>query len=725
MRQGLSRLRAKGSHENVQLGIIALFTWITSFAYLRVMYIGRDTRLLGFTNFLYFSDSLKSGVLPFWNHFILSGSDFLNLNNIGLFFPVQGVFVFLSWIITPFYAFELMIQSLVVFGGVGCYLLCHTFVEDKRVAMFGATAFTVAVLVPVVSQLGFLFSFASFPWMLYLCTWIVGFQRVRIVPCVFVAVVSVWFLSAGYLWMNLVQLFMTFVFACSLGIKQRTQWGDKALWPVAINLMCFLGMVALLYASLLIPGYLSMRFYYRLFWGDYSAPDPRLRGLAQVAAYSYQTLLDAFTGAVDPMITRNNGGSFANLSEGATGAGLVSLGTGFVPWLVFLIAPWRSTFRSERLWLGFACVAFLYSAGQGNIVGHWLAYVPIFNANRWWFVGTFYVSIFVIFSCVMRLPMLKKIPLHAVSHVVKTVLVLVLFLSLCFWFHPPGIVFVVLIYGTILVYLLGIIKNTHYWENTLMVLTIVNVLAFIQINHHGFTTGSARLDAQMKVYSQLVEARVQPIVFTSNYRRLGKGHDFQCYDEQWLLKKVPFSHGFNHLSNPLYWYVKNEPFLSRLIQVTQDIRKEKHIVRENYSSDNAFATALMDDVRRAPQQPTIPDDQYQSLRPKAHFNWGLENLQVSPNTVSVRVVTSGAAFLQFNTLYFPGWHVYVNGQQQALIRSNRIFQGVFLDKAGRHDVLFTFRPMAPYVLLLPYFILLCCGIGWFYKKDSIWERLGS
>ena len=719
MFQQSSWIRTKLANENVQLLIIALFTWISSFVYLRVMYIGRDARWMSFTNFLYFSDSLKSGILPLWNHLILSGSDFVNLINIGLFFPFQWAFVLLGWIIAPFYAFELMLQSVVVIGGIGCYLLCRTFVEDKFVALFGATAFTVAVLVPVVAQVVFLFSFASFPWLLLACIWIVSVGQLRILSCVSMAVVAVWFISAGYLWMNLVQLFMVVMFSFSLCVRKYKQLGaldKRPLWTTVINLLCFLGMLALLYACLMLPGYLSVKFYYHLFWGDYVAPDSILRGLAPVGTYSYRTLFDAFTGTVDPMITINNHHFFANLPLRISNAGLSSVGAGVVPWLVFLIAPWKSAFRLQRSWLLFACVAFLYSAGQCNIVGHWLAHTPIFNANRWWFVGAFYVSMFVIFSVVTRLPLLKTMPLSATSHVVKTLFVLILFLSLCLWFHSPAMVLLVLVYGTILVYLLGRIKNSDYWRQTLIVLMILNVLAFIQVNHHGFTTGNAQLDALAKVYSQHVNVRVQPIILSSNYRRLGTDHDFQYKDDHWLLKKVPFSHGFNHVSHPLYWYVKNAPFLSKFILVTQHIRKEQPIVRDHYASDNAFATALMDDVLRDPYRPTIEEGHYRIIHPQSHFAWRLGHLLIGPNTVTMSIRTNGPSFVQFNNLNFPGWAVYVDGKRQANIRSNRIFQGVFLDKAGHYDVKFVFRPIAPFLLVLPYVVLLGCGVGWLCQK---------
>ena len=100
------------------------FTWVVSFIKPIVgkTYTSWDTHDLGFVNFLYFSDSLREGYIPLWNHFIQAGTFFPSLFNIGIFSPFQILFVFLSWVINPVYVYELMLQALVFAGGLGAYL---------------------------------------------------------------------------------------------------------------------------------------------------------------------------------------------------------------------------------------------------------------------------------------------------------------------------------------------------------------------------------------------------------------------------------------------------------------------------------------------------------------------------------------------------------------------------------------------------------------------------
>ena len=83
---------------------------------------GWDTHDLGFKNFLFFSDSIKNGHIPFWNHYIQSGVFFQTLNNAYLYSIFQTPFLLLSQFLNPVIVFEWMIQSYILIGGVGSYL---------------------------------------------------------------------------------------------------------------------------------------------------------------------------------------------------------------------------------------------------------------------------------------------------------------------------------------------------------------------------------------------------------------------------------------------------------------------------------------------------------------------------------------------------------------------------------------------------------------------------
>ena len=115
----------------------------------------------------------------------------------------------------------------------------------------------------------------------------------------------------------------------------------------------------------------------------------------------------------------------------------------------------------------------------------------------------------------------------------------------------------------------------------------------------------------------------------------------------------------------------------------------------------------MGDVLTDSGRTTIDAGHFRELLQSPDFQWKLEELKVEPNRASMRVNTNAAAYLVFNNVDHPGWEAYVDGRKAELVRTNRIFQGVFLAQAGSHEVVFKFRPVLTIsLILLPYLILL-------------------
>lgn len=63
------------------------------------------------------------------------------------------------------------------------------------------------------------------------------------------------------------------------------------------------------------------------------------------------------------------------------------------------------------------------------------------------------------------------------------------------------------------------------------------------------------------------------------------------------------------------------------------------------------------------------------------------------NSVMIRCNMATDGLLILNDLYYPGWHVYVNGEKQEILRTNDVMRGVYLQK-GNNVVQFIYRPTA-------------------------------
>ena len=125
----------------------------------------------------------------------------------------------------------------------------------------------------------------------------------------------------------------------------------------------------------------------------------------------------------------------------------------------------------------------------------------------------------------------------------------------------------------------------------------------------------------------------------------------------------------------------------------------------------------MGDVLVDAKLPTVDSEHFRVLPKQTGFEWALKGLTIAPNTVEIQVETSSAAYLVFNNVHAPGWEVYVNGDPAEMLRTNRIFQGVFLNNSGLHVVEFKYRPKQVVILiLLPYLVLILCLSAWFVHK---------
>lgn len=709
--------------QNGNLRLLAIVTAVWLGCFIQPItgqsYTSWDTHDLGFVNFLYFSDSLRNGTFPLWNPFIQAGTDFPNFNNIGFFSPFQIFFVALSWAISPVYAYELMIQAAVLIGGAGSYLLCRTYTNDRLIALFGAIAFAVVVLVPIVGQVSFVVSLSSVPWLIFASLKITESRRYGVLRYIIFGVLGALYLVSGYLWMNLMHLIVVAICLMGLLVNEylRAEAREKkAVVASGVSLMIFFGTIALLYGCLMFPGYLSVNSNYSLFSGDYENPEPRLRSLIASHHYSYSSIYKALVGAVDPRIIINDGPWMADAPRW-------SLGAGWVLWILFLAVSTRKFLGMQIFWIGLVIVALLYSAGDSNFTGKLIEKTPILNANRWWFLGVTYATICLVFLAIPRLVALKERAGHQQqfsflkpAYDFQILLVGALSIYLLAYFKSSAFEFVLVMVIVQIVILLGRANSQSYWNNLLTLLIGISVFA---IAHMPNDIPSVNHYLAVGNYSQQVQDRVKDVSITKNFRRLGEGQDYRFNDVRWLLEKIPFSHGYNNLGNPYVWYVKNEPFLERLVDVTQDVRQEKEVERKNFTSDKEFAVAMMGDALADMGRPTIDAAHFRNLLPRPDFKWQLNELKVEPNTASMQVTTDAPAFLIFNNVDHPGWDVYVNGKQAELVRTNHIFQGVYLEGEGSYDVVFKFRPALTIALLmLPYIVLFICLIAYWQKMRN-------
>ena len=669
---------------------------------------GWDTHDLLWVNFLYFSDCLKQGYIPLWNHFIQGGVFFPTFNNIGLFSPFQLFFVLLGWIINPSYSFELMIQATVLLGGVGAYKLFRFDGCSCSLSLFGATAFVMAVLIPLTGQLSIVFSLSSFPWLIW------GIQRTMLKPfrsmlgCISWGTFAALYFSSGYLWMNLMNLALAVVFWL---VVYGSKFGSLAFKDKLIfvdGMRCLAGsflFLMLAYGCLLLPGYANMQLNYADFWGDYISPEPRLRSMNAVGFHGYADFSTAVASLMDVRILVSHP-AYLGLPTWTVGAGLVVSG-------IFLCLFRFKNDSSQLFWLVSSAMALLYATQSNNAVADLVKKIPVLNANRWLFLGSAYACTFLIFYTARQINLLKNETHQKNYQTIRIGLIAVTGLGILFYFGAPLLAWVLFLVSLLAVHVL-LNSEQHKHKNFCIIFLIaVNVFSFAHsfyVSPQGITFLMAK-HANVAGYQKSVPLRNTNVLINQNVRQL-RNDSIYVFDDavSWPLKKIPQAHGYNNLGNPYFWYVKNTDFVADLVSATQQVRLEDQVFRRNYFSDREFAQAMMADAQVEMSWPTLSSLENPIETPRTDFRWVLKDLKISPNLAAMQVELNSEAYLVFKNVTQPGWKVFVDGVQQPLIKANRIFQAVYLSRPGEHYVEFKFQPrLTIFLLLVPYILLIVAG----------------
>lgn len=74
-------------------------------------------------------------------------------------------------------------------------------------------------------------------------------------------------------------------------------------------------------------------------------------------------------------------------------------------------------------------------------------------------------------------------------------------------------------------------------------------------------------------------------------------------------------------------------------------------------------------------------------------NKSIAKVQFDVNRAEAEVFSDEDSFVNFSQTYYPGWHAYVDGEEQKVYAVNGVVMGTYVPK-GRHTVCFVFRPFS-------------------------------
>lgn len=661
-------------------------------------FTGWDTHGWVFRNFLYFRDSLSSGIIPFWNPYIQSGSTFLNINNVGFFYPFEFFFVGLGLVINPLLAYEIWVQCIIVIGGLGLFLLLKRRGIDQDISFFGALMFSIVVLSPLVGQIGYAVSFGSLPWLLLACDKLSDKSNAAPLQWLLWGILFVFYISAGYFWLNIIILVIGFIFAalkvCIRECKVDKWKPYKHNWISEPSIL-FLFTIGSLLTFIMTPGLLNMRFNYSLLNGDFISPDGRLRGLKSMGGGAgHGGALETLIGNIDPLISKNQPWwkEFA-----------FNYGAGWTIWIFFIFTLSIKWSKQQFFWLTIAVLGIIYSAGGETTLGKFISQIPVINGNRYWLgVGTSFASIALLFVIIEKISFLSSAEITIRETLIRLSIIVFAFLGLLNYLHSPISLYILVLANGFLIALFCLYKSSVIRFLILSLLLGLNIFVIL------FSPYRAESNSPLtsQVFQEIDQRKIE-ITSNDNFRKLDLASSYNYWDTDWLYKKILFNHGYNHLGSPQYWYIKTNPFLRDLIVISQEARPDGDIKRVNYKNDNEYLEKVAAEVMVDPFTPLIERQKYSLIVKNEKFDSKITNLKIDPNQILFNVSTNDRAHVFINSIYAPGWHLFVNGIERQMYSANHIFVGFDLPRSGIYSVKFVYKPYIEiFCLSIPYLALL-------------------
>lgn len=499
----------------------------------------------------------------------------------------------------------------------------------------------------------------------------------------------------GYPWMNFVNIALVFMYFIFL---RR----DKIKF---INLVIFLISIIFIYFLFLYPGLDNLSFNYSTFLGDFQNYEPRLRSLGmQNPALLYNSIFDSFIGLLEPLLYgRNLPIIFPPWTFG------VGILTTFL--FFYLITIEKIIFSKYEIFYLFVILFFLlYSSSVSTHLIKLTSLIPFFNSNRWFGLGNLYAQIGLIFLTISL--MQKYINSYEYSFRRRYfifILVISIFVILT---NKPDYKFIFVLVSMVFIGCMFFKYVKKYTALSILFLILISLFYFNTFRQYDYWKKHG------KDYINMIDLRVQNIKISENNRQNFDSVEYIYNNQEWIVNKIPSTHGYNNLGNPWYWYFKNHEFNSRIIDITRNISTIKSFQRKDFINDNVYYDTFTKEIENNLPKYSVFEEDKKEFEIDEKFDFKIIKFSVLPNNVELNLKLSNNALISYNVPYAPNWEVYIDGVKDKIIRTNGFFMGVYVSE-GTHTITFEYKPHLVYIcFLLAYLLFIISIIFNFIKREK-------
>lgn len=603
-----------------------------------------DTFDLLTINFTFLSDSLKSGQLPIWNPFTLSGQPLLAsafFTN-SLYSPIDLGLLLLSLIISPLYLMEINVILGAFLLFFGSYRLFHTYLFDKKTAAWISFTQVILLIHPIVGQISFIYSLSLFPWMLY---FIIQKKHRNIFNTILVSIFMACLVAKSYFFY--IFIFFSLALVISFWISRNQ---ERPVYYWLLQKMPIFLIPTLFFLVLNLEGTLDYISQYKFLTGNLIIKEPRMRQIITEAPFLYPL----------NQIIRN---LFRFKENGWT-----QMGFGiFIPFVVgYSLVSIKQIKRLIFIKIILlTLIIFFTFISSTTTISNIIYSLPILSSFRWAFYNIHF-----------------------------SIYLSIIFAGLGFQYVK---------------------KNDNYLQK---IATNAFIICSCLISlFYGFKNSTIGGRKRTVYQPSKVKTRLQRTpIYTKNKRNLQHRDHFFYNDYSWLKTKQPFSHGYNNTISEYYWRMKDMPFNSRILNFSCHYYSKKNKKRSNFENDNQYIDYYLDKVDPSGRSYIIDKTKDHTCSPDKEKDFKFLNIKLKTNSLTFDTEISQPGIIAITQHLKEGWSAELDGRPAHLNTVNYIFQGIYLDRPGKHHVKLTYFPLTAKVLLLWYFLSIIFLISYYIKR---------
>ncbi|MBI2029849.1 YfhO family protein [Candidatus Gottesmanbacteria bacterium] len=703
------------------LGI--LFFWFLYFSKIflfnHVFYSG-DNNSISITFNQFFVDSVKTGELPLWNPYILSGIPFFLPTNL-LIFPLS----FLFFITKAETALTLNMVSIYLTAGIGMYFFSFSVYKNRLAAFYSSLVYMLSGLVAKNSVTYItVISAAYMPWIFWLA--LLSIKKKNILYCAICGIIIAFNYFSGhpmYIYITLLGL-VIFVF---FGIKQG--FITKTKYLLALIIFAF-GFSSVMLFPQIEASRLSTRSVKDFTYTTQTSLNskdfitiilPHAFGVSEIELrdnrnnYLYLGILPAIF-ALFAIISKNSQKNKISVFILLSVIGLIlSLGRNTFVYKLTLLIPGLGLFRQPLYFV--LLYVFSVSVICGVGFNHFIRSYPHVKIR---FLSAYKISVRILLYVLIILSLITYIILRSEPILVWQKFIPPHFVSRASHIKNIGIIsFENLVFLLVLIVIsLNMFRKTSSKQILIVIVFIVTFIDLFYLNSPEFLTTS------QKNYQRLYSANVPEYLSDPNIKIASYvSPTLQNWDnfnrQEFLFKRTIESEktlspnrnsiygvfsvfGFSPLSPKSYTDYLNEKHKQLLVGISDsDISIDNPVLSQSgagYILTNYPIFASLSQFNFIGNTSTNTYLYKNNLaRPRAFLveengNISKANIkQMTANSVTVKYNSTGSAKLVLLDNYYPGWEAEINGNKVDVEPFENVFRSVKVPK-GQNILIFRYNP---------------------------------